>query len=90
MSDQRRLLRQMKAAQAALLIQERLGGNSPRSVEDIRIAALSSIAEARSVWDFLVTTGVATQAQREDFLDRAFDGILAQVESAANKIMVSQ
>lgn len=90
MNPQRRALRQHKAVQAALLIEQKLGGNGSRKVEDIRIAALSSIAEARSVWDFLVSKGLATAEQREDFLDKAFDDLLAQIETAAASIMVSQ
>lgn len=88
MSAYRRALRQQKALQATMLIQERLGGASADAVLHVRMASLSAIAEARSVWDFLVTKGLATEAQREDFLDKAFDDLLAQIESAAAEIMV--
>jgi hypothetical protein len=87
---QRRLMRQHKAVRCAQLIKEKLGGDSPNQVEDIRVAALSAIAEARSVWDFLISKGLASVSQRETFLDKAFDDLLGQIESHAAALMVKQ
>lgn len=82
----RRRLRQLKVVHAAELIRVRMGPGA-NNVDDIRIAALSAIAEARGVWAFLIAKGIATERERQDFLDHGFDSILDQVENAAAQIM---
>lgn len=85
--EQRRQVRQFKAFKAMRMIQERTGAVVP---EHVMVASLSSIAEARSVWDFLVSKGLASARQREEFLDKAFDDLLALTESQASKIATPQ
>jgi hypothetical protein len=89
MSDERRRTRQFKAVQAGQLIRQRLGALDTRdSVEHVRIASLAAIAETRALWRFLLESGLATEAQREDYLDKGYQEILAQVEASASKIYV--
>ena len=89
MSELRRRGRQMKAVMAGQLIAKRLGAlNTHESVEHVRIASLASIAECRALWRFLIERGMATEAQREDYLDKGYDEVLAQVEGKAAEIYV--
>jgi len=86
---ERRKSRQMKAVTAGMLIQQRLGTLDTReAVEHVRIAALASVAECRGLWAFLVERGLATEAQRQDYLDRGYGEMLAQVEASASSIYV--
>jgi hypothetical protein len=87
-AEQRRLNRQFLAVKASQLIQDRLGGAGTveDTVQHVRIASLSSIAEARSVWDFLVSKGIASAEQREAFLDKAFNDLLDMIESHAHAL----
>ena len=41
---------------------------------------------ARGLWAFLVEKGLCTAAQREDYLDRGYNDVLAQVEGKAATI----
>lgn len=85
----RRRNRQMKAVMAGQLIERRLGALDTReAVEHVRIASLAAIAECRAMWRFLLERGLATEAQREDYLDKGYDEILAQVEGKAAEIYV--
>lgn len=85
----RRHARQMKAVQAGMAIARQVGGLDVReSVEHVRIAALSSIAESRAVWAFLLERGIATEKQHQDYLDKGFDSVLAQIEGKAAEVMV--
>lgn len=84
----RRRARQLKAVMAAQTIAQRLGpGTAKDRVEEIRIACLSAVAEARSVWDFLLSKRIATEAEHQDFLDRGFESVLAQVQGRAAEIL---
>lgn len=89
MSEERRKSRQMKAMVAGMTIAQRLGGIDTReAVEHVRIAALGAVAECRAVWMFLKDRGLATEEQYQDYLDKGFDSVLAQVEGKAAEIMV--
>lgn len=92
MSDElaRRKARQLKCTVAGMHIQQRLGGLDTRQqVEHVRIAALAAIAETRSLWTFLIERGLATEAMRQDYLDKGYDSLLAQVEGKAAELMVA-
>lgn len=79
----------MKAAMAGLSIARRLGGiDTKESVEHVRIAALAAVAECRALWMFLKDRGIATPAEYEDYLDKGYDSVLAQVQDKASEIMV--
>jgi hypothetical protein len=85
----RRRNRQMKAVMAGMKIRERLGSIDTRdSVEHVRIASLAAISETRALWRFMIERGFATEAQREDYLDKGYDEVLAQVEGKAAEIYV--
>lgn len=85
----RRKSRQMKAVAAGMIIARQVGGLDTREcLEHVRIAALSAIAESRAMWAFLIERGMATEKQRQDYLDKGFDSVLAQVEGKAAEIMV--
>lgn len=89
MSEQRRRARQVMVVSACMTMEAKLGDQSPKqAASEIRIAAISAIAEVRSVWEFLLAKGLATEAQRQDALDRAYTGLLAQVESKGMEIDV--
>lgn len=89
MSEDRRRARQLKAVMAGQLIQRRLGAIDTReAVEHVRIASLAAIAECRAMWRFMIERGLATEAQREDYLDKGYDEVLAQIEGKAAEIYV--
>lgn len=89
MSEERRRARQMKAVMAGQLIQRRLGAIDTReAVEHVRIASLAAIAECRAVWRFLLDRGLVTEDMRENYLDRGYDEVLAQIEGKAAEIYV--
>lgn len=89
MTADRRAARALKAVMAGRLIAERLGPmTSSAKVEEVRIACLGAVAECRGIWDFLIARGIATEEQRQDFLDRGYDSVLEQVQGAASKIFV--
>lgn len=89
MSLERRKARQMKAVMAGMKIRERLGAIDTReAVEHVRIAALASVAECRALWRFMLERGIATQAEYEDYLDKGYDDVLAQVDGKAAEIYV--
>jgi hypothetical protein len=78
---ERRRSRMMKCAHAAMQIAQRSGGLSAIDrAEEIRVAALAAIAETRSLWFFLIERGMATEAQRQDYLDKGYDDMLRQVD----------
>lgn len=89
MTQERRRSRQMKAVMAGNLIRNKLGAIDTReSVEHVRIAALGSLAETRGLWMFLIEKGLATEEDREDYLDKGYNTILAQIEGHASEIYV--
>jgi hypothetical protein len=89
MNLDRRKARQMKAVTAGMLIQQRMGGGNPDDrIAETRIAALAAVAECRALWRFMRERGLATEQQYEDYLDKGYDEVLAQVESAATDILV--
>lgn len=89
MSRERQRARQMKAVQAGMTIQRQIGVMDPHAaVEHVRIAALAAIAETRGMWRFLVERGIATEAQRQDYLDKGYDELLDQVNGKAAEIYV--
>lgn len=89
MDTDRRHSRQLKAVMAGMKIRERLGNIDTRdAVEHVRIAALASVAECRAVWRFLIERGIATEDMRENYLDRGYDEVLAQVDGKAAEIYV--
>ena len=85
MSDERQKKRAMMAFQILTDIVRRTGTSS---VEHVHIAALASIAETRSLWLYLIDRGLANEAQHQDYLDRGYEDLRRQVESAAGKIYV--
>jgi hypothetical protein len=88
-SDARRKARQLKVVSAGMLIAERLGNQDTRqAVSEIRIAALAAVAESRAVWAFLKDRGMVTEAQYQDYLDKGYDSVTAQVEGKAAEILV--
>lgn len=88
MSDRRRA-RQLKAVMAGQLIQSRLGAIDTReAVEHVRIASLAAIAETRALWRFMIERGLATDAQREDYLDAGYTEVLDQIQGKASEIYV--
>jgi hypothetical protein len=89
MTEERRKTRQMKAVMAGVEIAKRLGGMDTRqAVEHVRIASLGAVAECRALWLFLKDRGIATEEQYQDYLDKGFDSVLAQVEGKVSEIMV--
>jgi hypothetical protein len=89
MSHERQRARQLKAVTAGMTIQRQIGLMDTRdSVEHVRIAALAAIAETRGMWRFLVERGLATEAQRQDYLDKGYDDLLEQVNGKAAEIYV--
>lgn len=89
MSITRQRARQMKAVTAGMVIQRQIGMMDTReAVEHVRIAALAAIAETRGMWRFLVERGLATEAQRQDYLDKGYDELLDQVNGKAAEIYV--
>lgn len=85
--EDRRRARQMMVVHACMIISEKLGDQSPKdAASEIRVSAVAAIAEARSVWEFLLARGLATEEQRQDALDRAYRGLLGQVETKGMEI----
>jgi hypothetical protein len=86
---ERRKARQMKAVVAAMKIAQMQGGlDVTENMQHIRIAALGSLAETRGLWQFLIDRGMATEKQRQDYLDKGYDQMLAQIDSAAGAVML--
>lgn len=91
MSDARRKARQLKIVSAGMRIAERLGNQDSReAVAEIRIAVLAAVAESRAVWAFLKDKGLATETQYQDYLDKGYDSVSAQVEGKAAEIFVHE
>jgi len=89
MNEGRRKTRQMKAVMAGMTIQKRLGAMESReAVEHVRIASIAAIAECRALWAFLVERGIATEEQREDYLDKGYDSVLTQIDDKAAELYV--
>lgn len=87
----RRKTRQLKVVSAGMLIAERLGTqDTKQAVTEVRIAALAAVAESRSVWMYLKDRGLATESQYQDYLDKGYDEVLAQVEGKASEILVRE
>jgi hypothetical protein len=79
----------MKAVMAGQMIQQRIGALDTReAVEHVRIASIGAIAECRALWRFMIERGIATEAQREDYLDAGYAEVLAQVDGKAQEIYV--
>jgi len=90
-SEQRRAARQVQCVMAARKINQMLGLRSDSDrIEDIRVAAIGAVAEARAVMMALVSRGILTATEREDFLDAGYKSILDQVSNAAGKIFVEE
>ena len=60
------------------------------SVEHVHLAALTAIADTRALWRFMLDKGLATDAQHQDYLDRGYEELRAQVEREASKIYVAE
>jgi len=92
MSEQntdRRAARMHKAVMAGMMIQQKLGGIDVReSIEHVRIASLASLAECRGLWRFLIERGLASEAQYQDYMDKGYAEVLAQIEAAATQVYV--
>lgn len=89
MTAARQRARQIKAVTAGMTIQRQIGLMDTRdAVEHVRIAALAAIAETRGMWRFLVERGLATEAERQDYLDAGYDELLDQVNGKAAEIYV--
>ena len=89
MSAARQRERQIKAVQAGMTIQRQIGAMDTRdAVEHVRIAALAAIAETRGMWRFLIERGFATEAERQDYLDKGYNDLLDQVNGKAAEIYV--
>lgn len=84
MSNERRVMRQQKCFQAAIIIREKLGGSSgpvEERMEHIRVAALGAVAEARSVMHALRVKGLITEREEQDALDWGYESLLAQLSA---------
>lgn len=84
MSNERRVMRQQKCFQAAIIIREKLGGSSgpvEERMEHIRVAALGAVAEARSVMHALRVKGIITEREEQDALDWGYESLLAQLSA---------
>lgn len=84
MSNERRVMRQQKCFQAAIIIREKLGGSSgpvEERMEHIRVAALGAVAEARSVMHALRVKGLITDREEQDALDWGYESLLAQLSA---------
>lgn len=60
------------------------------AVEHVHIAALTAIAENRALWLFLIDKGLATEEQRQDYLDRGYKQLRDQVEQKASSIYIAE
>lgn len=87
MSEERQRKRALMAFDIVSRIVERAGTTS---VEHVHIAALTAIAENRGLWRFLLDKGLATEAQHQDYLDRGYEDLRAQVESVASKLYIAE
>ena len=70
--NQRRIGRQQKCFQAALIIREKLGGSVgpiEERLEHVRVAALSSVAEARAVMHAVRLKGLISEREEQECLD---------------------
>lgn len=86
---ERRKARQMKAVVAAMKIKDMQGGfDVGQNMDHVRIAALGAVAECRGLWAFLIARGMATEKQRQDFLDKGYDEMLAQIDAVAGAVML--
>jgi hypothetical protein len=89
MTAERARRRQMWAVEAGMTIQRQIGVMDARdAVEHVRIAALAALAETRGMWQFLIDKGLATEAERQDYLDSGYKSVLAQVTGRAGEIYV--
>lgn len=91
--QQRRAARQLKAFHAAMLIRKMMGWPDPKShslearMEEVRIAALSAVAEGRACMRALETKGIVSSQEVQDHLDWGYESILAQISAGmANKV----
>lgn len=79
---QRQMARSQLCFQAGVLIRDRLGGSIgpiEERLEHVRIAALSSVAEARAVMHALKLKGILTDAEEQDCLDFGYRNLLDQI-----------
>lgn len=89
MSDERRRARQLMIWRAGQMIREKIGSIDTRDlVEEIRIAALGSLAETRALWGWMKAKGMISDAEYEDALDAGYRSLLQQIEGKAQEIYV--
>lgn len=84
MSAERRIARQQKCFQAAILIRQKMGGSAgpvEERMEHVRVAALGAVAEARAVMHVLKLKGLITERDEQDALDWGYDSLLAQLNA---------
>lgn len=86
MSADRQQRRALMAFNILSRIVERAGTGS---VEHVHIAALTAIADTRGLWRFLLDKGLATEGQHQDYLDKGYEELRAQVEGKASEIYVA-
>lgn len=84
--EERQRRRALMAFNIVNSIVERAGTTS---VEHVHIAAICAIADTRGLWRFLIDRGFATEEQHQQYLDRGYEELRAQVESHASKIYVA-
>jgi hypothetical protein len=85
MSEDRRKARALKIWSAHNLLRQRVGVVGP---EEVHIATLSTISEMKGLWQALLDRGLISEAQRQDYLDRGADALVAQCEAKAAQIEV--
>lgn len=82
--NQRRIARQTKCFQAALIIREKLGGSTgpiEERLEHVRVAALGAVAESRAVMHALRLKGLLTEREEQDCLDWGYQNLLQQISA---------
>lgn len=71
-------------------LQEWRKQNGVPQLEHVLLAAFSGIAEVHGVWAFLVDKGIATEAERQDYLDKGWKLFLDQQSATASKIFIAE
>lgn len=89
MNAERRRARQQRVAVAGMTLARRLATLDTRqAVDEVRIGLIAAIAETRAMWRFMIERGLATDAEREDYLDKGYQEVLDQIEGKAGEIFV--
>lgn len=84
----RRRARQLKLYTAVTLINQRVGNVTlEESISHVQIAALSSLAETRGLWEFMLKRGLITKEAHQDYLDMGHELVLAAIEQRAAKVI---